>query len=217
MSEKILVPVLGESITEATVAKWLKKKGEDVNVDEPIIELETDKVNLEVPSPISGVISEINYKNGDIVKVGAELGAISESVDENEKISKIKKETPKIEEENTNNVIDFDSEKKTEVKIFDNEKIKASEKQPLILTKEVAKNQNGNIKRSLSPAVRKIVEENNINVEEVTGTGKDGRILKGDLISLMGVKPKPSQRKIQLGQEERIKMTRHLMKLICQE
>jgi len=136
MSEKILVPVLGESITEATVAKWLKKKGEGVNVDEPIIELETDKVNLEVPSPISGVISEINYKNGDIVKVGAELGAISESVDENEKISEIKKETPKIEEENTNNVIDFDSEKKTELKIFDNEKIKASEKQPLILTSE---------------------------------------------------------------------------------
>ena len=107
--------------------------------------------------------------------------------------------------------------KKTELKIFDNEKIKASEKQPLILTsekqpliltKEVAKNQNGNIKRSLSPAVRKIVEENNINVGEVTGTGKDGRILKGDLISLMGAKPKPSQRKIQLGQEERIKMTR---------
>ena len=217
MSEKILVPVLGESITEATVAKWLKKKGEGVNVDEPIIELETDKVNLEVPSPISGVISEINYKNGDIVKVGAELGAISESVDENEKISEIKKGTPKVEEENTNNVIDFDSEKKTELKIFDNEKIKASEKQPLILTsekqpliltKEVAKNQNGNIKRSLSPAVRKIVEENNINVGEVTGTGKDGRILKGDLISLMGAKPKPSQRKIQLGQEERIKMTR---------
>ena len=217
MSEKILVPVLGESITEATVAKWLKKKGESVNVDEPIIELETDKVNLEVPSPISGVISEINYKNGDIVKVGAELGAILKSVDENEKISEIKKETPKIEEVNTNNVIDFDSEKKTELKIFNNEKIKASEKQPLILTsekqpliltKEVAKNQNGNIKRSLSPAVRKIVEENNINVGEVTGTGKDGRILKGDLIYLMGAKPKPSQRKIQLGQEERIKMTR---------
>ena len=217
MSEKILVPILGESITEATVAKWLKQKGESVNADESIVELETDKVNLEVPSPISGVISEINYKNGDIVKVGAELGEISESVDENEKISEIKKETPKIEEENTNNVIDFDSEKKTELKIFTNEKIKASEKQPLILTsekqpliltKEVAKNQNGNIKRSLSPAVRKIVKENNINAGEVTGTGKDGRILKGDLISLMGAKPKPSQRKIQLGQEERIKMTR---------
>ena len=195
----------------------LKKKGESVNVDESIVELETDKVNLEVPSPISGVISEINYKNGDIVKVGAELGAILESVDENEKISEIKKETPKIEEENTNNVIDFDSENKTELKIFNNEKIKASEKQPLILTsekqpliltKEVAKNQNGNIKISLSPAVRKIVEENNINVGEVTGTGKDGRILKGDLISLMGAKPKPSLRKIQLGLEERIKMTR---------
>ena len=208
MSNDIIVPALGESITEATVSKWLKNQGESVKLDEPVVELETDKVNLEVPSPISGVISEINYKNGDIVKVGAELGAISESVDENEKISEIKKETPKIEEENTNNVIDFDSEKKTELKIFDNEKIKASEKQPLILTKEVAKNQNGNIKRSLSPAVRKIVEENNINVGEVTGTGKDGRILKGDLISLMGAKPKPSQRKIQLGQEERIKMTR---------
>ena len=99
MSEKILVPILGESITEATVAKWLKKKGESVNVDEPIIELETDKVNLEVPSPISGVISEINYKNGDIVKVGAELGAISKSVGANEKISETKKETPKIEED----------------------------------------------------------------------------------------------------------------------
>ena len=95
MSEKILVPVLGESITEATVAKWLKKKGEGVNVDEPIIELETDKVNLEVPSPISGVISEINNKNGDIVKVGAELGPISKSVKQNEKKSKIKKKKEK--------------------------------------------------------------------------------------------------------------------------
>ena len=60
MSEKILVPVLGESITEATVAKWLKSKGETVEIDEPIVELETDKVNLEVPSPVDGVLSEIN-------------------------------------------------------------------------------------------------------------------------------------------------------------
>ena len=60
MSEKILVPVLGESITEATVSKWLKKVGDQVEVDEAIIELETDKVNLEVPSPISGTLSEIN-------------------------------------------------------------------------------------------------------------------------------------------------------------
>jgi len=61
MSEKILVPVLGESITEATIAKWLKKEGEAVEVDEPIVELETDKVNLEVPSPIAGILSENKF------------------------------------------------------------------------------------------------------------------------------------------------------------
>ena len=78
MSEKILVPVLGESITEATVSKWLKKKGEIVEADEAIVELETDKVNLEVPSPISGTLSEISFKDGDTVEVGAILGLISE-------------------------------------------------------------------------------------------------------------------------------------------
>ena len=74
MSEKIVVPELGESITEATLAKWLKKKGESINADEALVELETDKVNLEVPSPVSGVVSEINFKDGDTVKVGEVLG-----------------------------------------------------------------------------------------------------------------------------------------------
>ena len=88
MSEKILVPDLGESITEATVLKWLKKKGETVNVDEAIVELETDKVNLEVPTPISGVLSEINSKNGDTVEVGAVLGLISQGKTKVEKTKK---------------------------------------------------------------------------------------------------------------------------------
>ena len=79
MSEKILVPVLGESITEATVAKWLKNKGDDIKVDEPIVELETDKVNLEVPSAVNGILTEINAQNGDVVKVGAVLGSIEEN------------------------------------------------------------------------------------------------------------------------------------------
>ena len=61
MTEKILVPALGESITEATISKWLKRKGDTINTDEPIVELETDKVNLEVPSPINGTLTEINY------------------------------------------------------------------------------------------------------------------------------------------------------------
>ena len=79
MSEKILVPVLGESITEATVAKWLKKEGESVKADEAIVELETDKVNLEVPSPIDGVLSQINSKDGETVEVGALLGSINQN------------------------------------------------------------------------------------------------------------------------------------------
>ena len=78
MSEKILVPVLGESITEATVAKWLKNPGDTFEADEPIVELETDKVNLEVPSPISGVLTEINSQDGSVVEVGALLGSVSE-------------------------------------------------------------------------------------------------------------------------------------------
>ena len=76
MTEKILVPVLGESITEATVSKWLKSKGDNINADEPIVELETDKVNLEVPSPINGTLTAVNFKDGETVEVGAVLGEI---------------------------------------------------------------------------------------------------------------------------------------------
>ena len=79
MIEKIVVPVLGESITEATVSKWLKNEGDNVEADEPIVELETDKVNLEVPSPVSGVLTKINTKDGSIVEVGALLGTVSSS------------------------------------------------------------------------------------------------------------------------------------------
>ena len=78
MSEKILVPTLGESITEATVAKWLKNKGDSVESDEPIVELETDKVSLEVPSPVDGVLSEINVNDGQVVEVGATLGVVTQ-------------------------------------------------------------------------------------------------------------------------------------------
>ena len=77
MSENIIVPALGESITEATVSKWIKNQGDQVKEDEPIVELETDKVNVEVPSPAEGVISKINFKTGDTVEVGALLGTIS--------------------------------------------------------------------------------------------------------------------------------------------
>ena len=97
MSEKIIVPVLGESITEATVAKWLKNEGDTVEADEAIVELETDKVNLEVPSPIEGVLSKIDAKDGETVEVGALLGLISEnSKQKPEKIVITKIEPKKI-------------------------------------------------------------------------------------------------------------------------
>ena len=116
MSEKILVPVLGESITEATVAKWLKNKGEMVKVDEAIVELETDKVNLEVPSAVNGILTEINAKDGEVVKVGAVLGSISESEATEEEIKKI---IPKKQEKK---IINLDVDKKKEsIKIFDEE------------------------------------------------------------------------------------------------
>jgi 2-oxoglutarate dehydrogenase E2 component (dihydrolipoamide succinyltransferase) len=204
MSEKILVPVLGESITEATIAKWLKKEGDPVEADEAIVELETDKVNLEVPSPINGVLSEINSKDGETVEVGALLGLISQNgiqnIDEKKIITNVNKKTE-------NNVVNLEIEKKT-LKVFEE---KSTKEEPLILTNEIKEDKAGSINTNnkiLSPSVRKIVVENKIDLEKVKGSGKDGRILKGDLIEMMGVNPKPSERRTKHGQEERIKMTR---------
>ena len=208
MSEKILVPILGESITEATVSKWLKSEGDKIDVDEPIVELETDKVNLEVPSPVSGVLSKIESKDGSVVEVGALLGLVSETADGSKKTEKIKEiESSNIE----NNVINLEDQKQnSEPQIFD-QKNEMVDNEPLILTNEIKEEKETEdiqADQTLSPAVRKIVSENKINIEEIKGSGKDGRILKGDLINLMGINPPPSERKIKYGQEERIKMTR---------
>ncbi len=202
MSEKILVPVLGESINEATVTKWLKNKGDKVVADEPVVELETDKVNLEVPAPASGIISEINSKNGDTVEVGTVLGAISEA----DVIPQEKKEGKKQDKIETNNVINLEIEKKKEIKSTQEPLL--LDEEPLVLTDEVKEPVKIKQNKTLSPAVRKMVVENKINLDDVKATGKGGRILKGDLISLMGVNPEPNQRKIQYGEEERIKMSR---------
>ena len=206
MSENILVPVLGESISEATVSKWLKKEGDRVEADEPIVELETDKVNLEVPSPVSGVLKKIVSKDGSIVEVGALLGSVLGTSEGDADKEEIKKIEPKKEE---NNVVKLKTPK-DEPEIFDTEE-KETEEKPLVLTNEINKNKkNENFKNNqvLSPAVRKIVEEKKIDIKSIKGSGKEGRILKGDLINLMGINPPPSDRKIKFGQEERIKMTR---------
>ena len=219
MSEKILVPVLGESITEATVSKWLKNKGETVDADEPIVELETDKVNLEVPSPVTGKLVEINSQDGSTVKVGEILGLVTEIEGEVKRSNKIEKIQPsnlqkKDEIKEKDNVIKLDPIKEQEeLDVFEEENNNNELKEePLVLTEEIKNSQieENSTKESqiLSPAVRKMVDENDIDVKSVKGSGKDGRILKGDLISLMGVNPPPSERKIKYGQEERIKMTR---------
>ena len=144
MSEKILVPALGESIAEATVSKWLKNKGETVDADEPIVELETDKVNLEVPSPVTGKLVEINSQDGSTVKVGEILGLVTEIEGEVKKSSKIEKIQPsnlqkkdKIKEKD--NVIKLDPIKEqAELGIFEEENNSNDLKEePLVLTEEI--------------------------------------------------------------------------------
>ena len=219
MSENILVPVLGESVTEATVARWLKKEGEKVSADEPVVELETDKVNLEVPSPVSGVISKINSKDGDNVEVGSILGIVSSgSNDQPEKLQKIEKIPPVaekiiaeaesfvVEKSKKENVLESNEQKdgQIETKIFDIE----DKDEPLVLTNEIKNGKSEILNNNLSPAVRKIVTEKNLKLEGIRGSGKRGAILKGDLLSLMNKTPEPNQRKIKYGPEERIQMSR---------
>ena len=209
MSEKIIVPVLGESITEATVSKWLKNVGDEVKADEPIVELETDKVNLEVPSPISGILNEIISKDGSVVQVGTPLGSVDENWNIIQKDKKIEKIKPTVNKETTKSSEPLYNEPQLlENEI--NEKLDEKEK-PLVLTNEVKTKpitKEKSNEKVLSPAVRKIVAENKINLETIKGSGKEGRLLKGDLISLMSKNPPPSERKVKYGQEERIKMTR---------
>ena len=207
MSEKIVVPALGESVTEATVSKWLKSVGEKVDSDEPIVELETDKVNVEVPSPTDGVLENISVKEGDTVEVGTLLGSIGAK-----KAQKVEKEEKKYtpppkKEEVTPQIFEKPIEqkpKKVEKKLI-LEEIK--EEPPLILSEEV-KSDNYVEEKIVSPSARKIANEKNIDLSKIAGTGKNGVILKEDLLNLMGSKPAPNKRKITHGPEEKIKMTR---------
>ena len=186
MSAPILVPTLGESVTEATVAKWLKKSGDTVNEDEPIIELETDKVSVEVTSPKTGVITEITVQEGQTVEVGAQLGLIGES---GAKVATQPEESekPKIEK------IEVEQEIKPKPK---------KEKEEKVIQLNVER------KSEPSPAAKRIIEENKIDISSVHGTGRRGQILKSDLIGLMGVNPGLDKKFQEKGPEERVKMSR---------
>ena len=179
MADKIIVPTLGESIKEATVAKWLKKPGDSVKADEAVVSLETDKVSVDVTSPKAGVLSEILAPEGSTVSVGSALGMVGSG-------SGATTTLPKEKKPEESKVVEI---KKTELKS---------------VKTDISKNK----QNELSPAVKRIVVENNIDIASVVGSGKDGRILKGDLVGLMGFSPSPNKRKIEIGEEERVKMTR---------
>ena len=224
MSEKILVPTLGESVTEATVSKWLKNQGEKVSADEPIVELETDKVNVEVPAPSNGVLESISVREGETVNVGSLLGMIngsgkkiSEDIKELKDYSPPKKKTsilkkPKEEAE----PLKLEQEEPEPLKLEQEEPepSKIRQEETLVLDnfyekQEVKEKQKvKSSKPSISPAARKMATEAKVDLDKIQGSGKHGVILKEDIMSLMGSKPSPSERKIKHGPEERIKMTR---------
>ena len=165
MATEIRVPELGESITEATVGQWFKSAGEAVGADEPLVELETDKVTVEVPAPAAGVLSDISVKEGETVEVGALLGSIAEGDG---------MAAPKAAKEKAAASAAKAVEKKApapEVKAA--AEPMATEARPANAAAEI----------TLSPAVRKLVEENQLDPSDITGTGKGSRILKGDVLA----------------------------------
>jgi len=235
MPNQILVPSLGESVTEATVSKWLKQVGEKVESDEPLVELESDKVNLEIPSPVAGTLSSINVTEGNVVEVGELLGIInggksSSAKTSNEQNVRQKSYTPpKTIEKKTvgkkSKKINLETQEPLEpLELVDIVEEEGEKGEPLILDTLVEneiRNTDTSLKlqkkqkyvppktkQNLSPAVRKIAEENELDISNLQGSGKDGRISKGDLLNLMGNNPQPSIRRSSHGPEERVKMTR---------
>ena len=214
MAEKITVPTLGESVTEATVSKWLKSQGEKVTADEPLVELETDKVNVEVPSPTSGVLGNIVVKEGETVNVGSLLGTVDNSLSSKEKnTNEISNYSPPKKEKKTNQTKIFNEEKivkpeKIKSKKIEESTLKLEDEQPLILEEVHEESATQKVEKKISPAARKMAVESNVDLNMIEGSGKNGVVLKEDIMALMGSKPAPSERKIKHGPEERVKMTR---------
>ena len=177
MSVELIVPTLGESITEATVSKWLKKIGESFEVDEPLVEIETDKITVEVPAPSAGVLSEIKIKEGTDVNIGGVLGIIGE-IDATTP-SKQKKQLP--------------------VEDVKDEKTK---------TKADSNNQNNLTKDSkLSPSVKKILEENNLEASRIKSSREDGRLTKADVLEHLK-NPAKNNNKSSMEREEIVPLSK---------
>ena len=190
MTIEIKVPSLGESVVEATVAKWYKKEGDAVALDEPLLELETDKVTLEVPAPSNGRIEKIGASEGSTVEVGAILGLIDENVSVQDQVKKpksVSKEPESIPEEETTKQVDTVSMPEITIQ---NEVL------------DIPK---------LSPAVRKISAEKNIDINNLVSSREDGRITKADVLNTQNVEKldtKPQLTKESDEREERVPMSR---------
>ena len=190
MSVEIKVPSLGESVVEATVAKWYKNEGDTVSVDEPLLELETDKVTLEVPSPSNGCIQKINAEEGSTVEVGAILGSIDENASTDQKV----KQSEPVNEKSV----------RTPEKIIP-EEVNSPPKEEMPIQIDNLNNQ------KLSPAVRKIAAEKNININTVTSSREDGRITKSDVINYQNIEKQENTPQIIRQtdkREERVPMSR---------
>ena len=190
MTIEIKVPSLGESVVEATVAKWYKNEGDAVALDEPLLELETDKVTLEVPAPSNGRIERISASEGSTVEVGAILGLIDENASVQDQVKKpksVSKEPESIPEEKTTKQVDTVSMPEITIQ---NEVL------------DIPK---------LSPAVRKISAEKNIDINNLVSSREDGRITKADVLNTQNVEKldtKPQLTKGSDEREERVPMSR---------
>jgi 2-oxoglutarate dehydrogenase E2 component (dihydrolipoamide succinyltransferase) len=171
----IRVPTLGESVTEATVGKWFKQPGDAVSVDEPLVELETDKVTLEVPAPAAGVLSDVAAKNGDTVAVGALLGSITEGAAAQKAGTATGTPTGR-------------PDRKTATTM----PINAAEEEPTLRAqpkdeprRDIAAGSPAASSTQMPspPSVRKLASESGVDPSKVEGTGKHGQVLKGDMLA----------------------------------
>ena len=163
MSERITMPQLGETVTEGTILRWLVNVGDSIKEDDPILEISTDKVDTEVPSPFSGTVSALLVEEGETVEVGSpllELDGENSSED-------VTNDTNGVVEE----VVDAPTDQNPVQEIVENKEV-VEEDQPITKVKNIGK---------VSPVVRRLALENNIDLESVQGTGKDGRVTRKDI------------------------------------
>ena len=181
MTIEIKVPSLGESVVEATVAKWYKNEGDAVALDEPLLELETDKVTLEVPAPSNGRIEKISASEGSTVEVGAILGLIDENASAQDQVKpkSVSKEPESIPEEKITKQVDTVS--RPEITI---------QNEVLDIPK-------------LSPAVRKISAEKNIDINNLVSSREDGRITKADVLNTQNVEKLDTKQQLTKESDEK--------------